>query len=138
MEEPSVQPALLEATPSSTALSNLPSIFDIMMDPRQSLDDIESYVLADPSCVKSAHPQSGCSPLHEAARRADTRLIRFFLDQGAEIDARSSSGETPLMTASEVQSNCTNTEILDTILRLGNSCPFTYLLFFSINCNYVE
>jgi len=102
MEEASAQPALLETTPSNANLSNAPTIFDMLLDPRQNVESIEAFVLADPSCVRAASPQNGCSPLHEAARRADTRLIQFFLDQGAEVDARGSAGETPLMTACEV------------------------------------
>ena len=102
MEETSAQPAVLEATPSNPNLSNAPTIFDILLDPRQNVESIEAFILADPSSVRTASPQSGCSPLHEAARRADTRLIRFFLDQGAEVDARGNAGETPLMTACEV------------------------------------
>lgn len=101
MEDSSAQPAMLEATPTDVGIS-IRTIFDVMADPRQSVANIETFVMADPSCVRSVCSQNGCSPLHEAARRADTRLIMFFLAQGAEVDARGNAGETPLMTACEV------------------------------------
>lgn len=93
-------PAVLQASP--THISNQVTVFDMMADPRQTITTIEAFVMADPSCVNSVSPQMGWTPLHDATRTADTRLIRFFLDHGAWIEARGHAGETPLMVACEV------------------------------------
>lgn len=90
----------LQATPTHT--DHQPTIFDLLGDPRQTIKSIEAFVLACPSCVTSVSPHMGWTPLHDAARKADTKLIRFFLDQGAVLEAQGHVGETPLMVACEV------------------------------------
>jgi len=44
--------------------------------------------------------QTGWTPLHYAATGPRTELVATFLDQGAQIDAPSPNGSTPLMMAS--------------------------------------
>lgn len=41
----------------------------------------------------------GATPLHEAARVADTAIIRLLLEHGSNVDARDGAGITPLMAA---------------------------------------
>lgn len=45
--------------------------------------------------------QSGWSPLHYAATGPAPELVQLLLDRGAEIDASSPNGTTPLMMASQ-------------------------------------
>ncbi len=43
----------------------------------------------------------GWSPLHYAASGEDASLVSWLLDRGAEVDARSPTGNTPLMMAAQ-------------------------------------
>jgi ankyrin repeat protein len=43
--------------------------------------------------------RSGWTPLHYAATGPNVAVVEYLLDQGAEIDARASNGNTPLMMA---------------------------------------
>jgi uncharacterized protein len=43
--------------------------------------------------------QAGWAPIHYAATGTEPRLVGVFLDRGAEIEARSPNGTTPLMMA---------------------------------------
>ncbi len=68
-------------------------------------------VLVYPKCVKPfleagadvhAKTRTGCTPLHEAARRKGEKnleLIQMLLDAGAEVDARAEGDFTPLQIA---------------------------------------
>jgi hypothetical protein len=44
---------------------------------------------------------TGWSPLHYAASGPEPELVQFLLDRGAEIDATSPNGSTPLMMAAQ-------------------------------------
>lgn len=44
---------------------------------------------------------NGIVPLHKVAMRADTSLLELFLSHDADINARNSHGETPLMFAAK-------------------------------------
>ncbi|MDH5668493.1 MAG: ankyrin repeat domain-containing protein [Nitrospira sp.] len=46
-------------------------------------------------------PGRGITPLHSAVhkREGDTQLVRALLESGADVNARSSSGHTPLFLA---------------------------------------
>jgi hypothetical protein len=44
---------------------------------------------------------TGWSPLHYAASGPEPELVQFLLDRGAEIDAASPNGSTPLMMAAQ-------------------------------------
>jgi ankyrin repeat protein len=41
----------------------------------------------------------GLTPLHAAASRDSVEVVRILLDAGAEVDARSNTGDTPLYNA---------------------------------------
>ena len=43
----------------------------------------------------------GWSPIHYAASGPNTRLVQWLLDQGANVDAESPNGTTPLMLAAQ-------------------------------------
>ncbi len=56
---------------------------------------------------------AGYTPLHFAAKENNLDLIKYFLEQGAEIDKRNTiDGKTPLMLAIEENSNFTLLELL--------------------------
>lgn len=44
---------------------------------------------------------NGWQPFHEAARLGSAEILRFFLEQGAELDAQTNGGETALDLASK-------------------------------------
>ena len=95
-------PAKLLATPTHSQLGDQMVIFDILRDPRKSVSDIESFVLADPTCLGAVNDENGCTPLHEAARRGNSQLIRCFVNNGATVEVRGHLGETPFLLACDV------------------------------------
>ena len=80
---------------------NKTMIFDVMNDPRKQIAEIESFVSADPSSLGAVN-EYGHTPLHEAARRGSSRLIRFFIRHGANLEVRDQQGGTPFLLACEV------------------------------------
>ena len=62
------------------------------------------HVLAQRSSarINEAHGVKRCTALHMAARRGNVELIAALLDEGADIEARDSLGETPLRRAVNV------------------------------------
>lgn len=95
-------PATLQTTPSQDIISNESMIFDVLSDPRKEISEIESFVQADPLCLGAISAQSGYTPLHEAARRGDSQLIRFFVENGAVVEVKGHLGETPFFMACNV------------------------------------
>ena len=93
-------PAMIHAT--STQDLNQTAIFDVLSDPRKTVSEIETFVLASPSCLGAVNAQTGLTPLHEAARRGDSKLIRFFVNNGAVVEVRGHTGETPFLMACAV------------------------------------
>ena len=77
-------------------------IHTAIYDPKISVSDIESMILADPACLRSIHPQNGYTPLHAAVRRAHLGMIKMIVKHGADIEARANEGETPLIVACQV------------------------------------
>ena len=77
-------------------------IHTAIYDPKISVSDIESMILADPSCVGSIHPNNGYTPLHAAVRRAHIGMIKMILSHGGDIEAKANEGETPLIVACQV------------------------------------
>ena len=59
------------------------------------------HLLAKGAKVNKAHPAEGIAPLHYAARKCETKLIRVLLDGGADPTIRDAKGETPLDWARE-------------------------------------
>lgn len=45
--------------------------------------------------------QSGWSPLHYAAAGPDPKMVQWLIDRGADVDATSPNGTTPLMMAAQ-------------------------------------
>ena len=82
----------------------LPSIHKAVCDPHLSLDTVEAILWEDPSCLNSANPQNGFTPLHAAARRAHSGLIKLLIKSGADLEARWRGGETAFLMACKV--NC--------------------------------
>lgn len=101
MAKMSASPAKIEATPTHEVVDPM-AIFDVLSDPRKTIPDIESFVLSNPSCLGAISIGNGCTPLHEAARRGNSRLIQFFVDSGAVLEVRGNSGETPFLVACDV------------------------------------
>ena len=95
-------PAMLHTLDTEDA--NKTMIFDVMNDPRKQIADIEAFVSSDPSCLGGVDGH-GHTPLHEAARRGSSRLIRFFVRHGANLEVRGHLGETPFLLACDVSFN---------------------------------
>jgi ankyrin repeat protein len=57
--------------------------------------------------------QSGWAPLHYAATGPDPRLVLLLLERGAEVDAASPNGSTPLMMAAQYGSEDSVKLLLD-------------------------
>lgn len=97
----STSPAKIATTRSHEVVDQM-AIFDLLSDPRQTIPDIESFVLSNPTCLMSINIGNGCTPLHEAARRGNSRLVRSFIDNGAILEVRGHQGETPFLVACDV------------------------------------
>ena len=77
-------------------------IHTAIYDPNIDISYIESMILADPTCLRSTHPQNGYTPLHAAVRRAHIGMIKMIVGHGADIEAKASDGETPFIVACQV------------------------------------
>ncbi len=105
MDHSSLPPQLEEQLPSPALLHTVAlqdEIFDILSDPRRGLSDVEEHVRSDVACLAAVNTLNGFTPLHEAARRGDSRLIRFFVNNGADVEIGGHNGETPILVACEV------------------------------------
>lgn len=91
---------MLHAT--STQDMSQAAIFEVLSNPSKTVPEIETYVSANPSCLGGVDEHTGLTPLHEAARRGDSRLIRFFVNHGAVVEVRGHMGETPFLMACDV------------------------------------
>ena len=65
--------------------------------------------------INEAHGVKRCTALHMAARRGNVELIAALLDEGADIEARDSLGETPLRRAV----NCDKVDAAKLLLERG-------------------
>ena len=74
-------------------------------EPNLNFDHIRSLIASDPSSLAAVSRQNGYSPLHAAARRGNSALMRLLVEAGCYVDARTSSGLTPFMIACQVSSN---------------------------------
>ena len=92
-------PALIQATTSH--VTSHACIFDVMNDLCQSAA-LENLVQADPSSLGAVNVENGRTPLHTVASRGDSRLIRFFVENGAKVEVRDHMGETPFLLACQV------------------------------------
>ena len=77
-------------------------IHTAIYNPKLTVADIESIILAYPSCVHANFPQNGYTPLHAAVRRANIGMIKLIVEHGGNIEAKASEGETPLIVACQV------------------------------------
>jgi ankyrin repeat protein len=80
---------------SVQAQSSADTIFDAVL--KRDLPRVRSLLQADPSLVNSK--TEGGTPLHAAAIVGDSELVRLLLDAGAEVNARTNWGATPLTLA---------------------------------------
>jgi truncated hemoglobin YjbI len=65
--------------------------------------------------VNATHGVKRCTALHMAARRGNVEVIEALLDEGADIEARDSMGDTPLRRAV----NCNKVEAARLLLARG-------------------
>ena len=81
--------------------------------------DVAAYLLERGADPRPASRQGGFTPLHSAvatdAAAADVQLVRKLLDAGADPNARSASGGTPLHTAAFTGDR----RVLDLLLARG-------------------
>jgi len=61
--------------------------------------EIVSYLLEREALVNINLAMSESSPLHAAVAQGDTIIVRLLLEHGADVQAKNTSGETPLMVA---------------------------------------
>ena len=63
------------------------------------INDVRKYLKDDTVNVNGKGYSDGCNALHEACSSGHDDIAELLLDNGANIDARSDSNETPLMMA---------------------------------------
>jgi ankyrin repeat protein len=67
------------------------------------IETIRNLVAQDPRLLE-ARDTSRRTPLHRAARRGDTKVVRLLIDMGAEVDAKDGTGKTALHRAADIPS----------------------------------
>ena len=97
------QAELMTNVETTQVTSTFPSIHQAVCDPHLSLDTVEAILWEDPSCLNSANPQNGFTPLHAAARRAHSGLIQLLIKSGADLEAQWRNGETAFLMACKVK-----------------------------------
>ena len=97
------QAELMTNVETTQVTSIFPSIHQAVCDPHLSLDTVEAILWEDPSCLNSANPQNGFTPLHAAARRAHSGLIQLLIKSGADLEAQWRNGETAFLMACKVK-----------------------------------
>lgn len=80
----------------------LPAIHAAVYDPNSTVAAIEAMIMSDLACLSVVDPGTGYTPLHAAARLANTGLIKMLVSHGAAVEAGASNGETPLIVACQV------------------------------------
>jgi len=67
------------------------------------VDDIELFemLLSAPGADINALGMDGGTPLHSAALEAEVNMVKFLLDNGADVNARNEDGETSLAVIEE-------------------------------------
>jgi ankyrin repeat protein len=65
--------------------------------------------------INAVHGAKRCTALHMAARRGNVDVIGALLDEGADIEARDSLGDTPLRRAV----NCNQVDAAKLLLARG-------------------
>ncbi len=76
---------------------------------------VRTLLRRTPARVNAVHGVKRCTALHMAARRGNVEIIGALLDEGADIEARDSAGETPLRRAV----NCNKVEAAKLLLARG-------------------
>jgi truncated hemoglobin YjbI len=76
---------------------------------------VRTLLRRTPARVNAAYGVKRCTALHMAARRGNVEVIGALLDEGADIEARDSAGETPLRRAV----NCNKVEAVKLLLARG-------------------
>ena len=74
-------------------------------------------ILRNDASLVHARDQNGWTPLHEAVRGHSEAIVKFLVDKGADVNAPTEYGETPLEIATEF--NGENHPIVNLLKSLG-------------------
>ncbi len=69
---------------------------------RSQMDSVQIMLKQDPTLLAQQTEIKGLTPLHVAARYAKPEVVEYLIEQGADVNAQSSDGQTPLHEAAEV------------------------------------
>ncbi|MBR6078589.1 MAG: ankyrin repeat domain-containing protein [Treponema sp.] len=78
--------------------------------------EILDYVVSTCGYGMDFATDDGWTVLHYAAATSDPNLVKYFVDRGADIEARTKFEATPLLVAG---SNTPNPEVIDMLLKCG-------------------
>jgi len=56
-------------------------------------------IVQDDKTAVARRDKNGWIPLHEASRNGDTRMVKFLLDNGSDVNLRTNTNMTPLYLA---------------------------------------
>jgi hypothetical protein len=84
---------------------------------RQNSCDMMRMFLARGADVNSTSDECDCTPLHFAAMHGHCEAVSLLLDHGAQIDARTASGNTPMILAARQEHD--RVDMIRLLLRRG-------------------
>merc|ERR1712014_157421 len=58
-------------------------------------------------------------PLHEAAKRNDIEMVKFLIEEGANVEQKNSRKQTPLQRAAQENKNGSHEEIIGVLTNLS-------------------
>ena len=87
---------------SSTINGAAESIHKIVFSPRLDLAAVEEVIKRDPAALNTVNPENALTPIQAAARRGHSGLLRLLGTNGADLEVRSRTGETPFLMACQV------------------------------------
>lgn len=78
------------------------AIFRLLCEPKLNMKLIKSTISSDGSCLEVLRIEDSYTPLHAAARRGVTCLVRLLVESGCFLDAQAVHGQTPFLIACQV------------------------------------
>jgi len=79
------------------------------------MEKVKSLLAENPDKIDDKDPIYGYTPLHRAAHQGHYEVAEYLLDQGADVNAESKKGETPLKLARQQE----NMEVADLLESWG-------------------
>ncbi len=75
---------------------------EAVIQPHVDLAAVKALIHANPAQLEVVNPQNGLTPLQVAARRSHSKLVRVLAENGADVERKGQSGDTPFLTACQV------------------------------------